>query len=57
MSTNTPTRLTHRGWLVVTLSIITTAMAVNIAMSGKCVTWNGIGPCGYVTGIEQKAGN
>jgi hypothetical protein len=22
-------------------------------MSGKCVTWNGIGPCEYVAIIEQ----
>lgn len=53
MSTNTPVRLTYRGWFVVTLGIITTAIAISVAMSGKCVTWNGIGPCEYVAIIEQ----
>lgn len=48
-------RLTHRGWLVVFLTMLTLAIGINIAFTGKCVTWTGIHTCPYVQEIENNA--
>jgi hypothetical protein len=39
VSTNTPVRITRRGWIVITLAIITNAIIVNAVLANW--TWYG----------------